>query len=246
MSNKADKERGILIRILSSKDIQKGVAFFSIALILAFTAVIPVTEKEIVREEEIKEAPHIKEIPYPSYRVINATLEVSTTGKVNVSLQNSLLGNDTRVWGPETVGSGNETGNETFDLTEIDLEGVPRWLNFTDIQGNLNYTYTVEYSHNPYGLLSLPAGLFTLIGVVYAFRGKGVILGEIKRKQMEDEARKKEKEREEKAEEEKSSEEEEIEGEVIFEGEDTHEEKDEADHIDFMGVPDEDEEDQKR
>lgn len=240
MNDKEDEERGLLIRIFSSKDIQKGMAFFSIALILAFAAVIPVTDVDVVSEKDISGPHHLKEIPYSGYNVINATLEMSTTGRANLSIQDSL-GEDAQVLLKESVSKGE---NETIYLTEKEFSKNPRWLNFTSVEGNLTYTYTFKYSHNPYGLLSLPAGFFTLVGMVFAFRGKGVILGEIKRKQMEEERRKKLEEREEKADEEISIEEEEIEGEVIYEGEDSDKEKSETDHINFMGIPDEEDEEE--
>ncbi|MFP4000351.1 MAG: hypothetical protein ACLFSM_02350 [Thermoplasmata archaeon] len=239
MNDKDDEERGLVIRVLSSKDIQKGIAFFIIALILAFVAVTPVPAEERVSDEGIEETPHLERISYPSYQEVNATLEVSTTGSVNVSVHGSL-GENSTVWGPKTV----ESGSETFYLTDIDSERVPRWLNFTDLEGNLTYTYTVQYSQNPYGLLSLPAAFFALLGMIFAFRGQGAILGEIKKKQMEEEARKKEKEREEVSDEEKAKSKE-IESEVIYEREESEGEKGEADHINFMGLPDEENEEEK-
>jgi len=224
MNKKNDKERGLLIRILSSKDIQKGIAFFSIALILAFAAVIPVTEEEFTENTIEEEA--IEEIDYPGYRVLNATLNI-LEGSSNLSIQdfegNALLN--------ESIAEG-----DSIELTEIESERNPNRLVFTDIEGNLTYSYHLEYSRRPYGLLSLPAGLFTLVGMVFAFRGKGVILGEIKMKQMEEEEREKEEKREKG----------EIEEEVIFEGEDGEEKKGEADHINFMGVPDEEDEEEGR
>ncbi len=239
MNEKTDKDRGLLIRILSSKDIQKGIAFFTIALILAFAAVLPVTGEDAVSEQEIEGDEHFEEIPYPGYRVYNATLELSTTRRVDLRIKDSLEEDAEVLMDEIRVQEGED---KIIDLTEIDSERVPRVLHFYYISGSLNYTYTVEYARRPYGLLSLPAGLFTLIGMVFAFKGKGIILGEIKRKQMEDEARKREEEREEEKKREKSTRGEEIEGEVIFEGEGTDEERGEADHVNFMGIQDEEDE----
>jgi len=233
MKGKNNKERGLLTKILSNKDIQKGIAFFSVALILAFAAVIPVTEEEFT-ENTIQEDGDVEQINFPGYRVLNATLNI-LQGSTNLVIQdfegNELLN--------ESVSAG-----DSLELTEIDSRRDPNLLVFTNIRGNLTYTYDLVYSRRPYGLLSLPAGLFTLIGMIFAFKGRGFIQGEIERKRMEEEEKKKQDEREELEEKEKITMEEEIEGEVIFEGSEAK--TGEADHINFMGVPDEEDEDSER
>ncbi len=234
MNGKNEKERGLLKRILSNKDIQKGIAFFSIALILAFSAVIPVTEEEF--NENTIEDDAMEQINFPGYRVHDAILNI-TQGTTNLAIQD-FQGN---VLLNETVSEG-----DSIDLTDIDSPRDPNLLVFTNVQGNLTYTYDLQYSRRPYGLLSLPAAFFTLIGMVFAFKGKGLILGEIKQRKMEEEARKKQEERDDVEEKDKSTGEDEISGEVIFEGESTRTKKGEADHINFMGLPDEDDEDSER
>ncbi|MFW6065125.1 MAG: hypothetical protein ACOC8Y_06085 [Candidatus Natronoplasma sp.] len=245
MNKKDDKERGILIRILSNKDIQKGIVFFVAALILAFVAVTPATSTN-VEEETISEEEYTPNVPinYPIYDVINATLEleiISDSGDAEIEIQNETHA----VLESEILEGGGDL--EIIDLEALaEEEGeVPSWLNFTNINGELRYAIIFTYIGSPYGLLSLPAALFTLIGIVFAFKGKGVILGEIRRKQMEEEARKQEEERKEDSESEKSADETKIEGEIIYEGDETPKKKDEADHINFMGIPSEDDDDEK-
>lgn len=243
MNKKDDKERGILIRILTNSEIQKGIAFFSIALILAFSAIIPVVEEEIDTGmvDAINDGPELISIYYPGYRVTNATLDLNfssiedtDTGTSRIS----ILDHQYRILFEENITS-NE--NKSWELAELDLDRDPNWISFENI--SLEYTYTVIHESRPYGLLSLPALFFTFVGMVFAFRGKGIILGEIKRKQMEEERKKKVEEREEKTEEEKTIKEDEIEGEVIFGGDE--EKEGEADHINFMGVPDEEDEEDR-
>ncbi len=229
MSEKNDKDRGLILRILSNKDIQKGIAFFSLALILAFAAVIPVAEEEF--NQNTIEEEGVEEINFPGYRVHNATVNI-LEGSSNLIVQD-FDGNELF---NESVSAGN-----SIDLTDLDGNRDPNLLVFRDIgENNLTYSYILEYSRRPYGLLSLPAAFLTLIGMVFAFKGKGIILGEIKSKQMEEKRKKEEREKEEKITEEKD-----LGEEVIFEKEDSHEEKGEADHINFMGVPKEDDEENK-
>ncbi|MEF8873969.1 MAG: hypothetical protein V5A88_04775 [Candidatus Thermoplasmatota archaeon] len=248
MNDESDEERGILIRILANEDIQKGIAFFSIALILAFSAILPVPEEEVEtgRVNTTDGEPEHEKIYYPGYRVRNATLELNISSIVEdhtATSRVSLLDYDFNTLYQENI-----TSNESrsWEITEKDLPRDPTWIYFENI--SLNYTYTLKHESRPYSLLSIPAIIFTLVGMVFAFKGKGIILGEIKQKQIEEEARKKREERKKESEKDKRKNltEEEIEEEVIYSGEDSMEEsmekKGDAEHINFMGVPDEDDE----
>jgi len=242
MNKDDDKERSLLIRILSNGDIQKGIVFFVAALILAFVAVTPATSTNVTegtREEDGFQ--ENEQITYPVYDIINATLEleiISDSGSANVQIEN-----ETHVALNEysLIGGGDQ---EIIDLVNLadETEQTPAWLNFTVEEGILQFSLIFTYTGSPYGILSLPAALFTLIGMVYAFKGKGVILGEIQMKKMEEEARKQQKEGARDIVEEEGYSEEETDNEVIYEGDDTTEHKGEADHINFMGIPDEEEE----
>lgn len=317
MVDNKDKEHGLLYRIFSNKDIQKGIALFSIALIMAFSAIMPVTEGEVEEDsivvgyrfslerteyeqyledgpidrsleeafedegyglhqdtelseadgswyiyendthtyrieiedenleiyEEVDSHQQYVRINYPGYNIINGTLELDFEPReegteLRVEIQN-------RDFEALEVITLTRFDNHSFiDLTEIDWRDSPRFLNITLDGGSMDYTYSIDYSRRPLRLLSLPALFFTFIGMVYAFKGKGVILGEIKRKQMEEEEREKMQERKEEISEEDVSS-----GpddrEVIYEGDGTSskESKGDADHISFMGLP-EDEDDE--
>ncbi len=241
MNKDNDKERSLLIRILSNGDIQKGMVFFVAALILAFVAVTPATSTNVT--EGTREEDGFQEnerINYPVYDIINATLEleiISDSGSANVQIEN-----ETHVALNEysLIGGGDQ---EIIDLVNLadETEQTPAWLNFTVEEGILQFSLIFTYTGSPYGILSLPAALFTLIGMVYAFKGKGVILGEIQMKKMEEEARKQQKEGARDIVEEESRSEEGTDK-VIYDGDDTTEHKGEADHINFMGIPDEEEE----
>ncbi len=250
MEGKSDGEGSLLIRIFSDKDIQKAIAFFSIALILAFAAVTTTTETDQTPGEisaddgdadfTIKNEP----IYYPRLIALkNSTLELRAEETyTNLSLEirdsdfESLWDNSYE------LAEDQEVSLYLPDLRGIDQENSPNFLSFNVTEGNLTYTYTVSYSHSPYGLLSLPAAFFTLIGVVFGFKGKAVILGEIKRRQMEEEEKKK------KGKEKESSKGDEYAREVIYDGEeesDQQREKGDASHINFMGVPEEDKDDEE-
>jgi len=256
MVGKSDGEGSLLIRILSDSDIQKAIAFFSIALILAFAAVTTTIETDQLRDEISADdgdrdfTTEFESIYYPIFLDLrNSTLDfIAKETNTNFSLE--ILDSDfEHLWSRSyTLEEGEKESEYLPDLDGIDQENPPNYLNFNVTEGNLSYTYTVSYSRSPYGLLSLPAALFTLLGMVFGFRGKGVILGEIKRKQM----RKKEKERREEREKKNEKEDNEDGGysrEVIYEGEkreksDQQRKKGDASHIDFMGLPEEDKDDE--
>lgn len=247
------KERGILVKMLTNKDIQKGIAFFSVALILAFSAILPVAEEEVdtgtvdTIEDDEDPQPEYVSIYYPGYQVTNATLEldidsIGEEGNDNATSRIGILDHQFDILHEENITS---EESRTWEITEKNLGRAPSRIYFENI--SLSYTYTLNYERRPYGLLSLPAIFLTLIGMIFAFRGKAVILGEIKQKQMEEEAKKEQEEREDRSDEEDKSEstlEEEVEKEeeVIYSGEDGTEEKGDAEHVNFMGILEEDEE----
>ncbi len=325
MSGKDEKEEGILVRILKNKDIQKAVVFFSIALILAFTAILPIAQEEVKADtvDTIDGGTENESIYYPGYRVGSAILELNFTsiagylfsldhteyeeyieeGPVDKTLREVfededhrleddanlseesdiwfIYENETREYRIEideekgymnivktdaftsrvsildsrfnTLYYENITSDEsmTWNITEKGLVRSPSWLSFENV--SLNYTYTLNYESRPYSLLSLPAIFFTFVGMVFAFRGKGMLLGEIKQKQMEEEAKRKREESEESDEDDTGADsvaEGIDEEDVIYEGESPStsetEKKEEAEHIDFMGIPDEDDSEDER
>ncbi len=256
MQDNKEDEKGILIRILSNPDIQKGFAFFGLALILAFSAVVTTVEEDVDRDTiGPDDNGLVINIHYPRLREIdNASLEMKgdddDESKATIKILNST-------YDPISLPQEWTTGDsQSMNLTEVEnksldlrlLEDTPRHFSFNVTEGNLTYTYTVSYPSKPYAILSLPAALLTLIGMVYAFKGKGVILGEIKRRQAEKEARKKKEERGKEKEEEDVEEESETSKDVIYEGTGAEKGGGEADHLDFMGVTDDskDEEDEEK
>ncbi|MBS3816024.1 MAG: hypothetical protein KGY76_00485 [Candidatus Thermoplasmatota archaeon] len=243
MKEKDEDDRGILIRIISNKDIQKGFGLFAIALILAFTSVTTTIETDVKDEEVGPEEESFERIHYPRYTVRNATLELdfepdgdsTTHSEAEIKVLNASYDD---IW--ETTW--NQNFSRTIDMT--DLDGTPYYLSFNVTNGTLTYSYSVTYPNKPYSILSLPAIVFTLVGMVYAFKGRGVILGEIKMKRMEEERKKQmEKRKEEKEETSEEEDEDEESRKVIYEGDkdETGSKKGGADHINFMGLPDESE-----
>lgn len=247
--SKENDDRGLLIRIFSDKDIQIAVALFAIALILAFAAVTTTTETERLRDilETEDDEPEFtrEEIYYPGLLdVSNATLEfIAEGGDTNFTVE--LLNSDfDPLWSNTYELEEGEGVNESVpDLHGIDSEDPPEHLEISNVTGgNLIYTYTVSYSRSPYGLLSIPAMIITLIGMVFGFRGHTVILGEIKRKKMLEKEKEKKEERAEREEGESEEADEKL-GEVIYEDEDGErsQEKGDGSHVDFMGIPSDDE-----
>jgi len=248
MENDKQDERGILLRIISNPDIQKGFVFFALALILAFSAVITTVEED-VDSDTFSPEDHglVTNINYPRMREIDeATLEIRSDEELESEATIRILDSDYEpIFLPEEWTT---SDRESMDLSEVEnisldltlLDEDPRHFSFNVTEGSLTYTYTVSYPRKPYGLLSLPAALFTLIGMVYAFKGKGAILGEIKRRQMEKETEKMREKKEEEKDEDK-----EISEDVIYEGTGSSKKGQEAEHINFMGVPDDSEEEKE-
>ncbi len=246
------KSKGsLVVRIISNPDIQKGFVLFALALILAFSAVITTVEDDTDKDSiEPDDQGLVKDIRYPHLRnVENSTLELRGEEETNLSLR--ILNTNFQpislpgTWADETGERINltiaEDENRSLDLTELD--DIPRHFDFNVTEGNLTYVYYVSYATSPYGILSLPAILLTIIGMVYAFKGKGALLGEIKERQIEEEERKIKARRQKKYE--KGKDREHFED-VIYEGE--KKEGKPSDHVNFMGIPEgseEDEEDQE-
>lgn len=244
MKKKNNEERGMIVRILTNPDIQKGFSLLALALLLAFSAVIStvseeVEEKGTISEDDDEADKLITGINYPSMRTIeNATLEIEADDEVDFEVK--ILDSE---WKPLY----NESNRYKIDLTE--LEGTPNHFSFNVLEGNLTYIYTIAYVSRPYGLLSIPAVFVLLLGMIYSFKGKGVILGEIKRKKMEQEHREKRKERKKSKGEgttkEKSTDSDSAPGDKVIYSGDKKEKRGDADHVNFMGVPDESEDEEK-
>ncbi len=245
MSKKDRSERNLLLRILSNRDIQIGAVLLLIAVILAFAAVVPVMG-EINAENEVgSDDPGVLEIDFPALRHLrNATLEViadDDVGTANVRINHSA---DLELDSFQLSGGQNLTRNLT-DLVPEDREfgeENPRFVVFEFDEGNISYNYTATYEHQRFRILSIPAVVLTLIGMVFAWKGHGALKGEIMMKRMEEEARKKEEAEKasqiEKADSKKD--EKEPEEDVIYEGD--QQKKSDGSHIDFMGIPKDDEE----
>ncbi len=245
MSKDKRKSKSLLLRILTNKDIQKSVIFFTIALILSFASIQTVTETDRTPSGQVEEdETAFESIYYPTMMdLINATLELKAEETANTSFE--LLDEDLGILYSSTIEleEGEEKEKYLPDLRDFDRGNSPSYLNLTVENGTLSYTYIVSYSRSPYGLLSLPAIFLAFLGLVFGFKGKGHILGEIKERKLEEKEREKTTERVESKEDISHSED------VIYNGggqkgdksiEDT--EKGDASHVDFMGISREDNE----
>lgn len=233
----------VLRSMASNKDIRRGFLCLGIAVILAFTAVIPQVNTDINKGKVTPDSgDHYIEFWTSPYMVRNSTLKLeyksnSTPEVVNISIENEDF-NVVRNISIDT------TESVKIDLTKFDSETV--YLDINISEGSLYYTQRVRYTTHPYRVLSLPAAFLTILGMVYAFKGKGAILAAIQEKKEQKEKSKKEEERESKAEKEgekeetqpEESEEEETKGDQ--EGGTSREDQEkraDGDHIQFMGTP---------
>lgn len=242
-------DRSLLRRILSDRNIQLGAVFLSLALIFAYVGALPesgsTTDEGTIKVEDCEDSDCFREIR-------SSLTAVETIIEFNYTANESDPDAEAEIWfedgfpyeedservriprpGYEQYDTNitlSDGENVSQDLNE--LEDRPRTVNFNLSSGELEYSHTIRYQTKPYGLLSFPALLFLLIGMVYAFKGQSVIAAEIKRKRMREEE--KAQENAEEKEEEKEQKDEEISGgKTIYSGEDKSED---AEHIDFMGI----------
>jgi len=233
--NKKGESGSILLRILSDRNIQIGFTLLAVALILAFVGALPERVSSTEDGEVTQEGESFRAITQP-YLPINSSMTF-----------NYSEGESARIWFEDDEGDKiplderneqyeielGDGENHTQDLTELVTR--PRTVHFNLTSGVLEYSHTITTETKPYGLLSFPALLFLLIGMVYAFKGKGVIAAEIKRKKMIEEEKEMKKKREEEKEE--ASDEK-----TIYPGE---EKQEEGQHVDFMGMSDSSEDEEK-
>ncbi len=238
-------ENGSLVkRTLSNRDIQLGIIFLILALTLAFTATLSESRKTTPGKATVEKSDW-REVgrshtEIDSKIIFNYTSENSSgsatiwfedgypyennSNRIDIERKNEIK--DSIILRPGD--------NITIDL--VNLEGPPKTVNFKITSGELRYEHKIEYHAKPYGLLSFPALLFLLLGMVFAFRGKGVLATEIKRKRIEEKKKsKKDSKKDSKVSEYKEETEETEEENVIYPGP-GKEKRQEGDHVDFMGI----------
>lgn len=245
MSKKDKGERSLILRILSNRDIQIGAVLLLIAVILAFAAVVPVAGEMNAEGVLSSDDPGFVEIDFPALRHLrNATLEVIADDDVGSAIVRVNHSADLELDSFQLSGGQDFTKDLTNLVPEDQEFGEenPRFLVFEFDEGNISYDYTATYESQRYRYLSIPAGILTLIGMVFAWKGHGALKGEIIRKRMEEEAKKKKEDRQEKEDEiskKTGSEEKELDEDVIYEGD--QEKRSDGSHINFMGIPSDDE-----
>jgi len=68
---------------------------------------------------------------------------------------------------------------------EIELDNQAKWIRLNTQQGNLTYQQRITYRTQPYGLLSIPAFILTITGLVVTYQGKYQMKVEKKMKEHE-------------------------------------------------------------
>ncbi len=244
MSDKGENI-SVLKEMFHNKDIRRGFLCFTVALILAFAAVTPRLDTD---SEKGEVTPEGDEQNFPlliSYRTRDSTLRLNYTSPNSSDRAIIHIRNNE----DETLKNVSLSSNSVpieIDLTAFDSD--PAYISVNISSGILRYSQTIAYTRHPYSLVSLPAAFLTLLGMVYAFKGKGALLAVIKEnkeaKEAKKEMEKKKKEKEDKEGEKDSDSEQQVsssgeneKGVDEVPSEDRSEEESEAGHIDFMGVP---------
>ena len=187
--SKKNKKPGVIKRISKNRDIKLGLLFLALALVFAFLSISQEIETS-VDEGELNYSG--KDYPYPLERKYNERnadlyLEYNVDNESDNKTRYAMIhfGNiDGDEFQEEFSRSIKENNNLTIDLDERDEFIKYIWANFT--AGNIEYSLEVTYLVQPYSLLTFPAMIFTLAGVVFSMKGKSAILVGIGKEKKED------------------------------------------------------------
>ncbi len=145
-----------------------GLAILLVALILAFTS-IHVVEAKYESQEKMLEGDDAKLLE-SRYNPLNSTIDMEFN-PVNEDFRGDVLvtlnyTDEDQEDIPVRVGSGEKKTVEFDEDPDIIVS------HFNSSWGNLTFTHTIFYERQPYSLLSVPAFLLTIIGLVVVYNGK--------------------------------------------------------------------------
>jgi len=167
---------GILEVLTGNKRILFGVVVLLLGLVLAFSAVYNRTARysrtgtiglgEAVGIEKRRSANEGKLILDPE------TSAVSKPGVV------ALLNDDRELMRKVSLNS--------LEENVVEIRGGESYFELASGETSYNYEYRVKFSYQPFRWLSIPAALFTVLGVVAIYRGFDEFMADFARKRVEE------------------------------------------------------------
>ncbi|MFO7791864.1 MAG: hypothetical protein R6W73_02640 [Candidatus Saliniplasma sp.] len=153
-------------KIVKRRMLLTGLSLLIIALLLAFAS-INVEPRSFESEEKVLEGDGDLEFIESRYQSINSSIEMNfhpvneeDTGGVMVVIRY-------------------ENENETIEVDHdenktIEIDDGANYIvsDFDSKRGNLTFTQTINYKAQPYGLLSIPAFILTIISLIFVYQGK--------------------------------------------------------------------------
>ncbi|KXB04793.1 hypothetical protein AKJ50_00060 [candidate division MSBL1 archaeon SCGC-AAA382A13] len=157
-----DRTPGIIETLTGNKKIEFGILSLIIALILGFSAIYVQTEiysdegnlnsTQVVRIE--KTGLNAQGELYLNYKDSNSYTNII---KVNILNQNRNIINSTEL--------------DPGENKKLILNSGATFFRKEENHGVISYNYYIYYSHYPYGLLSIPALILTIFGVISVLKG---------------------------------------------------------------------------
>ncbi|MGM0406307.1 MAG: hypothetical protein ACQEQM_09240 [Thermoplasmatota archaeon] len=176
-------------KIIKRKVLLTGLGLILIALLLAFLS-INVTFETFESQEKSLNGDGDSEALQSRFQSINSSLEMEF---------NPANQGDDNSRGEVTViiihGEKNETYDLGYDETKtVKLEDDANFIvsNFDSSKGNLTFSQTIVYETQPYGLLSIPAFVLTIISLVLVYSGMYQMKLENKLEEQEEKLKKEE------------------------------------------------------
>lgn len=147
-----------------------GLLIMVVAVTLAFASIHRVNDR-FVGEERTLEGGVESHFLETRYWIINSTLDMEFQPENDENIENGNITVTLLDTNSEKVQ--NITLNDQLTKTvEIDDDAHMIISNFERSQGNLTYTQTIVFERQPYGLLSVPAFILTIVGLVVTYSGK--------------------------------------------------------------------------
>ena len=165
----------VLEVLTGNKKILMGAVSLILALTLAFTSVYKKTanysRKGIIKPTEIVGIERRK-----SNNEGELAIKLDR-GTASESIEVELLDDDLR---PIRSVSFTESEDKT---AEIDKE--VSYFRLVSSERNFEYEYRIKFSYQPFRLLSIPAGLFTIFGVIAVYKGFDQFISDFAKKKIE-------------------------------------------------------------
>lgn len=178
-------------KIVKRKVLLAGLGLILIALLLAFASINIVT-RTYESEEKSLEGDGDSEVLESRFQSINSSLEMdfipANPGEDNEDREIEV--DIIIIYEDKNVSYELESGEPKTIELEDDANFIVSY--FDSSKGNITFSQTIVYETQPYGLLSIPAFVLTIISLVLVYKGKYQMKIERKIEEQEKKLKKKE------------------------------------------------------